>query len=62
MSLLVAREQFITCCHKELAVFLGERKLKTPKEDVDAAETFLEALWGQMNSVIHTAQAQTPIV
>ena len=56
--MLVLWEQFTTSCHKELSAFFRERKLKTLKKVVDAAETFLEAHGGQMSSVIHATQVK----
>ena len=49
LRVLVVREQFISSCHKDLSVFLRERKLKTLQEVVIAADTFQEAHGGSLS-------------
>ena len=49
LRVLVVREQFISSCHKDLSVFLRERKLKSLQEVVIAADTFQEAHGGSLS-------------
>ncbi len=43
------REQFITACHEDLAVFLREKKPKDGKEAIENAERYIEAHGGEIS-------------
>lgn len=40
---LMVKEQFLSCCHPKLAIFLKERRLKTVEELTDFTDQFMEA-------------------
>lgn len=48
---LITKEQFIDSCHKELATFLRERKLKDRKEVLKTADKYQQAHGGNLSAV-----------
>ena len=54
---LLVKEQFIDACHKDLAVFLREKKPKLLQEVVEAAERFQEAHGGHISGTRRTQSA-----